>query len=241
MGVNTIIIKASDYQYPTREELLEVYKNTPELHNFGFVSEHPFASLISDERSINEIYRDDHLQHWDAVLLNRNGALAHTYENAMVHFSRGVPDEIKYFGRSHYINRMQFDYYAEIFYYHFSTVKDTIAQILNVYYTIGIDTNKLYFKNMLIKIRDKFVVDALTIFFEQTKLATDYRNSFTHRTPINYPDSRSTIKLDISQLTYGSAANSFVKTSVIKANMDVTIHAMGKVLDELKVLMPQQA
>ena len=240
MADNTIIIKASDYQYPTRAELKEVYKSTPDLHNFGFESAHPFTSLIYDERNITEVYRDDHLQYWNAVLLNRNGALAHTYENAIVHFTRGVPDGVKLYAHNHYINRIQFDYYAEIFYYHFSTVKDTIGQILNVYYSCDVPIDKLYFNETFLKrIPNQAVIDSIISFFDETKLATTYRNSFTHRTPINYPDTRSTIELEVSRLTYGSAAHSFIKTSLIKANLDATIQALAKLLNQLKALLPQ--
>jgi len=240
MSENTIIIKASDYRYPSRDELKAVYKVTPELSSFGYVSEYPFISLASNERTIHEVHRDDHLQYWDGVLLNRNGALAHTYENAIVHFTRGIPDKIKAYEHQNYINRMQFDYYAEIFYYHFATVKDTIAQLLNVYYQLGFDISKIYFKDILIKIPNQKVKSILTNFARETELTTKYRNSYTHRTPINYPDTRSSIKLEESKLIYGSAPDSFVKSAVIKANLNITIHSVAKMLSELKKLLPQK-
>lgn len=237
---NAIIIKASDYKYPTRKELSEVYKATPDLHSFGFKSEHPFTNLITRQRTIQEVHRDDHLHHWDGILLNRNGSLSHTYHNALVHYSREIPDKLTDFEHRHYINRIQFDYYAEIFYYYFTTVADTLGQILNVYYNFNIPVDKIYFSYLFIKdIPNQDIVNAVKSFFKETAQAKEFRNSFTHRTPINYPDTRSTVQLDISQLIYGSAANSFVKSSEIKANLDVTFHAMAKLLDFLKPFLPQ--
>jgi hypothetical protein len=75
MSTNRIIIKASDYRYPSREELLEVYKKTPDLPNFGFVSEKPITSIIQNKRSLIDVHKDDNLQYWNNVLLNRNGAM----------------------------------------------------------------------------------------------------------------------------------------------------------------------
>jgi hypothetical protein len=236
-----IIVKASDFQYPSKVELNQVYKNTPDLYSFGFTTEDPMKVFTADERSIREVYRDDHLHYWDGVLLNRNGALSLTYQYAVVNYIRGFPDDVKLYEHHHYINRMHFDYYAEIFYYHFSTVKDTIAQILNIYYEFHIPTEKIYFnKEFIKKIPSQPAIEAIKIFLKETDLATKYRNSYTHRTPINYPDTRSTVKWEISELTYNSAAHSFVKSSVIKSNMDDTYYALAKILDTLKLILPQK-
>ncbi|WP_147273604.1 Cthe_2314 family HEPN domain-containing protein [Pedobacter chinensis] len=126
MPKNSIIIKAKDYKYPTTEELKWAYTVSPELSNFGFESKNPMISLISGKRSISEVHRDDQLQYWNNMLLNRNGGLLHTYHNAIVHYQRGVPDDFSNFEQNHYINRIQFDYYLEYFYHQFATVSDTI-------------------------------------------------------------------------------------------------------------------
>lgn len=240
MPRKTIRIKASDYRYPSRDELREIYNINPDLHAFGYMSEYPMTALISMKKGIKEVHRDDHLQYWDRVLLNRNGMLSRTYHNAMVHYMRGFPDDESAFEHEHYINRIQFDQYAEIFYYHFSTVKDTIGQILNVYYSMGFDVTKLFFKNVLAKIPDQAVLKAITDFNVLTEVTTEYRNSFTHRTPINYPDSRSTIDHTGDSLIYGSANHNFVKSSVIRDNMESTFVALAGLLDTLKILLPQK-
>ena len=72
-----ITIKASDFHYPTREELQEVFKNTLDLHYFGFPTDNLMESTFSD-LTITDTYRDNNLHYWDAVLLNRNGAMART-------------------------------------------------------------------------------------------------------------------------------------------------------------------
>ena len=101
MSKKTIIIKASDYNYPSREELREVYKINPDLHSFGYISDHPMKSLILMEKSIIEVHRDDHLHYWDGVLLNRNGTLSRNYYHAMVFYLRGFPDDESTFEHGH--------------------------------------------------------------------------------------------------------------------------------------------
>jgi hypothetical protein len=98
--MSNITIKASDFQYPTREELQEVYKNTSDLHNFGFPSDEPMESMFSD-RTITDTYRDNNLHYWDGLLLNRNGALALTYQNAVVNYMRGFPEDLALFEHNH--------------------------------------------------------------------------------------------------------------------------------------------
>jgi hypothetical protein len=236
--MSKLILKASDFQYPTREELQEVYKNTFDLHNFGFPSDNSMESMFSD-RNIRDTYRDNNLHYWDGVLLNRNGALALTYQNAIVNYMRGFPEDLALFEHNHYINRLNFDYYAEIFYYHFSTVKDTIGQIINIYYGLNIDVKKIYFnKEFAQKIPNPSVSNVIKAFLEKTILAKGYRDSFTHRTPITYPDTRCSVEWETSTITYYSAKDRYVKSPIIKANMDDTVYLLAKMLDELKGLMP---
>jgi len=237
--IDSITIKASDYRYPSRAELKEVYKTSPDFSNFGFKSKNPIISLLTNERSIPEIHKADNLQYWDAILLNRNGSLMHTYHNAIIHFNRGVPDELESFtNKQHYINRVQFDYYAEYFYHHFSTVSDTIGQLLNVYFDIGQKVDKLHFNaDFCEKLSDQNVISAIKTYFNETFLAKNYRNSFTHRTPINYPDTRSSISLEDGRYTYGSANHNFIKPSEIKDNLDLTILALSKFLKTLKSIL----
>lgn len=240
MSKDKIIIKASDYRYPSREELREVYSRTPDLPNFGYVSESPITSILRDKRSLTEVHRDDNLQYWNHILLNKNGALAHSFNLAMVNFARGIPDHVEQFERIHYINRIQFDYYAEAFYYHFATVKDTIAQLLNIYFFLGLEVNKIHFNDRFVKTLSSIDVRiAINTFFDQTTLASEYRNSFAHRTPVHTPDSRSSIKMEDGKVTYGSASYHHVKTSEISGNLETTLHATVDLINQLRPIMLQ--
>ena len=235
MAKNSIIIAATDYRYPTKEELDWAHSVSPELSNFGFESKQPIISLMSGKRTIREVHRDDQLQYWNNMLLNRNGALLHTYNNIIVHYQRGIPDEVVEFKKAHYINRIQFDYYLEYFYYQFSTVSDTIGQLLNVYFGLGLQVEKLHFNQRFAStIQDKPIADMIIKFLNDTATARDYRNRLTHRTPINFPDSRSTIMSDNGRLSYGSAKHNSIKSSEIRANLESTIHSLSKFLEELK-------
>ncbi|CAM4428049.1 hypothetical protein SAMN06265348_12332 [Pedobacter westerhofensis] len=152
---------------------------------------------------------------------------------------RGFPEALALFEHNHYVNRLNFDYNAEIFYYHFSTVKDTVAQIMNIYYGLNIPTKKMYFNEKIAKkVPNATVIEVIENFLNKTSLAKEYRDSFTHRTPINYSDNRCSVEWTTSTITYYSAKDSYVKSPTIKANMDATIDLLAKMLDELKGLMP---
>jgi hypothetical protein len=110
---------------------------------------------------------------------------------------------------------------------------------MNIYYGLNIPIKTIYFNERFAKkIPTTSVTEVIENFLNKTTLAKEYRDSFTHRTPINYPDTRCSVEWKTSTITYYSAKDSYVKSSVIKANMDVTINLLAKMLDELKGLMP---
>ncbi|MHA4895637.1 hypothetical protein ACXZ1K_12860 [Pedobacter sp. PWIIR3] len=45
--MSNILTRTSHFQYPTREELKDVYKSTPDLHSFGFPSDGSMESMFS--------------------------------------------------------------------------------------------------------------------------------------------------------------------------------------------------
>lgn len=71
-------------------------------------------------------------------------------------------------------------------------------------------------------------------------ITKQYRGSFTHRTPINQPDTRSSIVVEKDKATYGSADENFIASSVIKENLTTSINSIAKMLNALKALLPQK-
>jgi len=136
MTKNKVTIKATDYKYPTKKERKEVIKSEPPLTSFDFPYVYAPTLLLSGESSIVDIHKSSNLYWWDHCLKNRIGSLTHAYMNSMVHFKRGIPDDVELFENEHFINRVQFDFYAETFYYYYFTVRDNIAQILNIYFSL---------------------------------------------------------------------------------------------------------
>ncbi|RZK26759.1 MAG: hypothetical protein EOO43_01875 [Flavobacterium sp.] len=237
MSENNITVLASEFTYPSKEELIKIYESTPSLSNFGFKQDDNSSPFSQDLNLVQE-YKSRNLPYWDGVLLNRNGSFSQSYYRAMVNYMRGVPDDVGIFEHKDYVNRMQFDYYAEAFYYYFSSIKDTIGQILNIYYVLRIPDSEFYFNWKLLKqIPDPAVVDLIKSFFKATQVANNYRNSFAHRTPINHPDTRISVEWETSTIIYPSTKDSYEKSSMIKANMEQTIDTVAKFLNDLKPLL----
>jgi len=230
-----VIIKAIDYRYPTRNELIDIYKSEPLLHNFGFPYVNSLAMLLDGESSTEEVNRGDQLYWWDHCLLNRIGSLTHAYRNSKVHYDRGIPNDTRQFEHEHYINRIQFDFYAETFYYFFSSVRDNIAQILNVYFYLGISEHAIHLNGeFLKKISNVNVVMSLKKFMSDTQKASEYRNSFAHRYPITHPDNRTKIEEINGRQVFYSTEGNFVRTDDIAESTVNSLLSLSTFLIELK-------
>lgn len=233
----TITIKASDYQYPTIEERSAVYKTEPLISNFGFSNVSPLVAILNENKSPETMRRDDSLYWWDTCLQNRIGSLSHTYINALVHFERGIPDNMNDFNEQHYFNRIQFDFFAETYYYFFSTVKDNIAQVLNVYFTLNLKETGIHFNDEFAKKLPNAAKRIAEDFLSSTKQTVEYRNSFTHRYMPNHPDNRTIIKITRGQSTFYSATGNFVSSKEFQNNIVESQLALSTLLNGLQPML----
>ncbi len=229
-----ITFKAEDLKYPSAEEIKYADSKCPKFGNFGFEDNSLIISVLQG-KPVKEASIEDNLYWWDLILTNRFGSLRGAYFDSLTHFNRGFKDYFQECSDNEIINRLLFDSNAEIFYYFFFVTADVIAQILKLYFKIDIPESKVSFNEKLIKeILDPSVKEALRKFYNDTKLARDYRNGFTHRFPMNHPDYRSKIEISDKSTVLHSGSGSFIPPSKLIVNIENCLNSLSVLMEAIK-------
>lgn len=238
MPDNSIIIKADDYRYPTREERKKLYAVEPELRSFGFAYASTLESLLSGRKDAPMAHKKSNLYWWDNCLHNRLGSLWHSYINCLTHYERGIPEKEEDYSDHHYINRIQFDFYAETYYYFYATVKDNLGQILNIYFDLGLTEGEIHFNGGFAgKLPSGDIRKNVKVFLKQTYQTALYRNSFTHRYPPNRRDNRDHLEENNGQLTFYSSTGEYVSPAMFRDNILSSQLALAELLNKLRALL----
>ena len=188
------IIRSKYFKYPTSEESERLSDKLPTYKRFQFSPVNIVESTFQGQKPLKETHRIHNLHHWNKCLSNRLGKLKQTHLFLLTHYEREFKENHLECNEEQLVDRILFDYYSEIFYYFFFSVLDSIAQILNIYFKIDKEDNKVYFKKFFFEqIQNEEIRKLLNTFIDSTGTASDYRNSLTHRFPINEKDFRSEI------------------------------------------------
>lgn len=206
-----MMLKATDFKYPTKEEREEAVKNYPELNRFGFPKVNALASLNeidSDAIGFDDQIRRSNLHYWDVCIGNKLFNLYNAYVNTVTHYNRGIPDKHEKLEANHPINYVLFNFYLESFYSLFFSVGDVVAQLLNVYYSLGfterklksgdnaVDFNKVKTHNS-VKL-NKNLYQILVDFGDATRKASNFRHNLTHAFPDNQTKSLISITVNVN-------------------------------------------
>jgi hypothetical protein len=232
------VIKANEYKYPSLDESKQVVKDYPKISRLGFKYKDELESLINNNLSLDEAMKHGNLYWWDNCLLNRLGALKKTYIYALTNYNRGFIDEYSKCSHNEFVNRILFDYYAEIFYYYFFSARDIIAQIIRLYFNIAIKEKQLRFDSKFIdKIPDINVKNSIKTFYTATKDASEFRNSFAHRfTPTLY-DNRSYITEKDGKKSLNLGDGDLIESKRIVENIKNSVISLSIFIHELKELL----
>lgn len=228
-----VILKSNDFKYPKKEEFIKFHKICPKLEIFGFQHNHPVALIVNDRVPLNEASRICNLYWWDNCLINRFEKVCHTFVFLSTHYSRGFSDDWRENTHKQATNHIMFEYYAEVFYYYFFSSRDIIAQILCIFYSIGLKESEIYFnQKFLNSIKDQNVKSILLRFNEETEDSKKFRNSFTHRFTPNIPDHRSIISHDNRALNFSEG--SYIQSTKINDNVNKSLNSLSELLTQLK-------
>lgn len=243
-----MILNSEGFRYPSREERKVAGKDLrpietfpfPYQNKFGFVMQNISVDMPVDPVAIDAAgTRKENLWWWSHCLQNRFGKLRETYIYVMTSYNRGFDDDVQNRSADKVINKLLFDYYAEIFYYFFSSVQDIIAQVLNIYFEFDLDETEVSFDKVLKKIKPlnatkaKNLYTLLAAFDGTTGQATKLRNSFTHRFSPTEPDYRAVLS-NINKKKRGNFIKSDKIVKNIKASMTRLSQLMHGVNEKIK-------
>lgn len=141
--------------------------------------------------SFDQVIRKEDIYWWNNCLNNRIGKLSETFVYVETHFERlqknTLPQKTEEF---------LFEYYSEIFFYYFFSTRDILAQLLNLLFNLGFESNKIYFNDKFInRILDKDIQEDLRIFLRNTSESYNIRNAFNHRFTPNQKDNRASTNI----------------------------------------------
>lgn len=236
MKKDKVILKANNFNYPSKEERIETLKGYPKLQSFQFGYKSELESILVQNMPINEAARESNLYWWSECLTNRLGKLQETYIYVMANYEKGFPDDVLMCSEVEKVYKFLFDYYAEVFYYFFFSARDIIGQILGLYYRIEVNENNLYFNKYFIdriRIKNPSVADLLERFFELTKDASDLRNGFAHRFSPSEADYRSIITESDGKKTLTPNEGSFIPSYKIALNIKDSVKNLKVLMDKL--------
>lgn len=237
--MSTITIKASDFNYPTRDERKAVSTDYPKLSKFRFQSINAIVSIMDKGEDFETVHRKNNLNCWNDCLQGRLWNLYQAYINAISHFSRGIPNgkETPY-NNSNISNKLQFAFYAETYYYFFISCRDIVLHILNVYYKLGLVESKVSFKTIRENIADEIVRSALLKFGLDTKKASDFRNKFAHNFSINRPDNRTILENGNGRKSLSFNFGKQIPPEEIAENIKKSVHRLSEFLRVLQSRIP---
>lgn len=192
MSKKEIILKQEYFRYPTENELSLIEEKFSELTHFDFEYVNSFFLAFKPD-SLESLQVKDNLYWWDNTLCNKLGKLRTSFYNVAVNYCRSIEKSGFEIISEKSINKIQFDYYVETLYYYLFSSRDIIFQILNVYYNLGIKEDDYGFnKKVKNSIKNESVKELILGLSYDFKVASEIRNSFTHRFPANQIDYRVT-------------------------------------------------
>jgi len=235
---NNITIKRSDFRHPTREEIRAIKHLIPKFNLFNFQEINELSEILNNKKPFEDVHYLNNLYWWNFLLSNRRGVLVHAYEEVLVHYKRGVPDEFKKYNNQDFVNRIQFIFFCETYLYLYSSFKDSLGQLLNVYFKLGVDEDKLHFNFSLVKkIPDSKIKKLLGDFLTATNEMNQIRNSLAHRYPMTSPDYRTSLKFEGNSPTLGMGAKTAIPPSGVFDKIVKSYHLLSSLLDVLTLVI----
>ena len=227
-----MILLREDFNYPSKSEIDKISNEIPRIDILGFKYTSKTKAIFSGILN-EEVKRIDHLFWWDYCLGNRFGRLRQTFEYILVHYMRGITELNNPKSPRETANTLLVDYYSEAFYYFYFTSLDIIAQIINVYFRLNIDEDKVDFTK--IKIKETKVKHLLDQFYEYNKQSRELRNTFTHRFSPTMGDFRAqTVMGEDDQNILGFGSNKQIALDTIVCDIKNAMRMLSTLLDQLR-------
>jgi hypothetical protein len=188
-------------RYPTDQEYTAIMDAFPEVRRLNLKLN--TWDFQDSQNVIDAFIKPNDLSNWNVRLNNKLAKLKFSY-GLLVFYGNDLGDEnwqtTTDDGYTHFFSdldkhghyqKFMFDYFTEAFYYHYFSVHDIVAHLINIFFDIQITEGPSFAAKVYKKLKDPQLKGARDKFFEDTKLFRNRRNTFTHDFPINEIDSRS--------------------------------------------------
>jgi hypothetical protein len=190
-------------QFPTDQDINNLYSGFP-FESLRMYKNDFSINKINGFEGIYQLATLNEIIAWKIILNNKVRHIAKAYAFMMFYYNLGIPDEpyyispgptgesVKYFpnfSHDHFLIKDSFDFYADVYFFkYFSAIDDGIWQLLNAFFSLGIDSCEVTWKNLCCKISsiDNNILNSLIRIYddERYRKGKQVRNSITHRLPV---------------------------------------------------------
>lgn len=234
------------FSFPSPEEWNEIDKR------------YPFDRLrIADRDLVYSAYPEGSFENftgsltaWRHHLHNRLAHARWSWVLLIFHFDKGIPDDewfispgrsgasaeyFPHFEPPHRLNKLQFDYYSDVFYYKLISALDTFGHLLNTIY--GLEIERPGFHSAVHKLRavrpDLHRSLSVLTGTEQFRKMKKLRNDITHN---QLPGGIGALITKIAEGDYSIGVGNYTPSKTIVGN---TRHAMDLVAEALQSVSHQ--
>jgi len=226
-----MVLLAKDFKYPSKEERENACANYPKIKNFGFEQKTGFEFIEDVAESIKENNVSHNLYWWDNCLTNRLGKLHETYVYLHTHYHRGFEEDILKCNKTQAVNKLQFQYYTEVFYYFYVSTKDIIYQIINLYNKNDLPEDNVTSRNLKSKLMQSSLIrEELIQFEDKINSFLKNRNAFAHRFTPSLPD----YKTEYRDKTIEFKSGEFLNDKDIFLEINLSLSALRQFIEKLK-------
>lgn len=243
MADKNMVIKLTDYKYPTKKEWLEVAKNLPDFNSFDFSNVSIPKLIFEFSLSFQEVNRLNNLFVWDNILSKDLWSLKHSFINAIVNYNRKIAIKSEEFKeKSKVVNLLQYEFYSQSCFINIISTRDTILQIVNVYLMLDLKDNRISPDKVLKKVAE---VKNIEIFEVIERICSglsncsEIRNSLIHRYSKLVPDRRTSLVRDNSVIN--GPTNNFItypkQIEILTSSVDLILNElleMKSIFNQLK-------
>jgi len=233
----SITLKATTYKYPTKDERKVINKQIPKIAHFNVKYNPALFDYFFQNKPLDKAHQEEDVFWWANCFNNKLGKLRETYVYLQTHYLR-LQNVQDWNTEKHYTNQFLLEYYIEIFYYFYFSVRDVLGQLINVTQNLKCEEDKIRFNQEFIKkIPSEEIKIALTEFIESTKDSYNIRNAFNHRFTPTLIDNRAQqrIKQEGRKTAYFPAKE--IKIEQFIKDIDNLMQQLKLLMDKLTPLI----
>lgn len=235
MQSRTISIKAETFNYPTKEERLNSNEDFPKLKVFDFEEKNAIDLHLNHNIDLDRSSSYHNLYWWNNCLSNRIGKLHETFVYVHTHYHRGFLEDITTCSEIEIANKLQFEYYAELFYYFYVSTRDIVYQIVNLYCNCKILDRQVSFTELINKLNDFPEIKKLLRDFNNTiKSSSDIRNGFAHRFTPTIKDYRTDTSKINERISLSFKEGEHLSSEEIVTNINFSLKELEIAISSLK-------